>query len=146
MGRHHHDVSKKPRYGGCLIQNAFCSNENFRSIAYDKRAAKLLSAGALACSRVLVMMTSEESAGMNEERSASGPYLPAGTKVRYDGLEEGSPEHGIVVHCWLDTEINAHDCYVAFFGKRQPNGKPAEKPYILRYASASLTVMDNAAD
>lgn len=77
---------------------------------------------------------------MTEDQAASGPYLPPGTPVRYDGLEQGGPEYGVVVHCWLDDEINAHDCYVAFFGDHEPSGKPAEKPYILRYASISLTV------
>ena len=75
-----------------------------------------------------------------------GPYLPAGTHVRYDGLDDGGPEYGVVVHCWLDVEIDGHDCYVAFFGNQQPTGKPTEKPYILRYASASLTVIDSVAD
>jgi hypothetical protein len=54
---------------------------------------------------------------MNDDQNTSGPYLPPGTAVRYDGLEEGGPEYGTVVHCWFDDEIGAHDCYVAFFGK-----------------------------
>jgi hypothetical protein len=83
---------------------------------------------------------------MNDDQNTSGPYLPPGTAVRYDGLEEGGPEYGTVVHCWFDDEIGAHDCYVAFFGNKQPMGKPIEKPYILRYASTSLTVIDTAAD
>jgi hypothetical protein len=65
--------------------------------------------------------------------------------VRYDGFVGGGPEYGIVVHCWLDGEISVHDCYVAFFGDEQPIGKPLEMPYILRYASLSLTVIDAAA-
>jgi hypothetical protein len=83
---------------------------------------------------------------MNDDQDISGPYLLTGTTVRYDGLEEGGPEYGIVVHCWIDDEIGAHDCYVAFFGNKQPMGKPIKKPYILRYASTSLTVIDTAAD
>ncbi len=83
---------------------------------------------------------------MNDDRNTSGPYLPPGTKVRYYGLEEGGPEYGIVVHCWLDEEINAYDCYVAFFGNHQPIGKPTEEPYILRYAATSLTAIENGAD
>lgn len=83
---------------------------------------------------------------MNDDQSTSGPYLPPGTAVRYDGLEEGGPEYGIVVHCWLDDEIGAHDCYVAFFGNKRLTGKPTEKPYILRYASTSLTVIDTFVD
>jgi len=78
---------------------------------------------------------------MDENRSTFGRFLPPGTKVRYDGLDEGGAEYGIVVHCWLDEEIGAHDCYVAFFGEQQPIGKPSEKPYILRYMSTSLTVI-----
>jgi hypothetical protein len=60
---------------------------------------------------------------MNDDQNTSGPYLPPGTAVRYDGLEEGGPEYGTVVHCWFDDEIGAHDCYVAFFGDKQPMGK-----------------------
>jgi hypothetical protein len=41
-----------------------------------------------------------------------------------------------------DEEIYGCDCYVAFFGNEQPTGKPAKKPYLLRYASTSLTVID----
>lgn len=78
---------------------------------------------------------------MNDDRHTSGTYLAPGTKVRYDGLEEGGPEYGIVVYCWLEDEIEAYDCYVAFFGGQQPIGKPFERPYILRYAAASLTVL-----
>jgi hypothetical protein len=69
---------------------------------------------------------------MNDDQDISGPCLPPGTAVRYDGLEEGRPD--MVVHCWIDDEIGAHDCYVALFGDRQPIGKPIEKPssYIMR--------------
>lgn len=83
---------------------------------------------------------------MNDDQNTPGPYLPPGTAVRYDGLEEGGPEYGIVLHCWLDDEIGANDCDVAFFGDKQPTGKPIVKPYILRYASTSLTVIDKTAD
>jgi hypothetical protein len=31
---------------------------------------------------------------------------------------------------------------VAFFGSQIPSGRPEENPYILRYASVSLTVLD----
>jgi len=78
---------------------------------------------------------------MTDRQDIHGPYLPPGTRVRNDGLEEGGPEYGVVVHCWLEEEIDGYDCYVAFFGNEQPIGKPAEKPYILRYASTSLTVI-----
>lgn len=69
-----------------------------------------------------------------------GPYLPPGTPVRYDG--GGQPEYGVVIHCWFNEEIYAYDCYVAFFGDRQPSGKPFLIPYVLRYASMSLTVVE----
>ena len=73
-----------------------------------------------------------------------GLYLPPGTRVQYDGLsvEDGGPEYGIVIHCWVNEEIEGYDCYVAFFGNAFPMGKPHEKPYILRYFSGSLTVLD----
>ena len=82
---------------------------------------------------------------ISDDRNASGPYLPPGKSVRYDDFVGGGPEYGIVVHCWLDDQINAHDRYVAFFGDEQPIGKPLEKPYILRYASISPTIIDAAA-
>jgi hypothetical protein len=68
-------------------------------------------------------------------------YLPAGTPVRYDGCEEGGPEYGVVVHCWLDEQIGSYDCYVAFFGDQQPTGMPTEKPYVLRYSAGCLKVL-----
>jgi len=74
-------------------------------------------------------------------RAVHGQYLTPGTLVRYDGLVEGGPEYGVVVHCWLDEEIDGYDCYVAFFGNLLPRGKPIEKPYVLRYASASLKIV-----
>lgn len=77
---------------------------------------------------------------MGDTQNIHGPFLPPGTPVRLDGLQEGGPEYGVVIHCWLDDTIGGYDCYVAFFGHRQPTGKPAEKPYVLRYASTSLEV------
>lgn len=71
--------------------------------------------------------------------------ITPGTRVRLDGLvnddDEPTPEFGVVVHCWLDDEIHMFDCYVAFFGTEFPDGKPSEKPYVLRYAATSLTVL-----
>jgi hypothetical protein len=61
--------------------------------------------------------------------------------VRLGDGEDGRLEYGIVVHCWHDDEIGMHDCYVAFFGSALPSGKPVMKPYILRYAAVSLTVV-----
>jgi hypothetical protein len=79
---------------------------------------------------------------VTNDQNTHGRYLPPGTLVRYDGLDEGGPEYGVIVHCWLDSEMDAHDCYVAFFGDQQPIGKPAKKPYVLRYLSTWLTVLD----
>lgn len=71
--------------------------------------------------------------------------LPPGTHVRYDGIEDG-PEFGVVVHSWYSREIGGYDCYVAFFGNAFPTGAPEHKPYILRYASASLDVVQEPPD
>jgi len=60
---------------------------------------------------------------------AHGSYLPQGTRVRYDG--KGEPEYGIVIHCWINDEIQAYDCYIAFFGEQFPEGAPKYSPYIL---------------
>ncbi len=48
-------------------------------------------------------------------------------------------EVGIVVATWLD-DAGDQDCYVAFFGTEWPQDdvKPSDKPYVLRYYSASL--------
>ena len=67
-------------------------------------------------------------------------FLAAGTRVTYNGT--GKPEYGVIVHCWHNWEIDAYDCYVAFFGDAIPDAMPAEKPYVLRYAATSLTVLD----
>ncbi len=71
--------------------------------------------------------------------------LTPGTRVRLDSFvnddNETTPESGVVVHSWFDQEIGGFDCYVAFFGREFPQGKPSEKPYILRYAATSLTVL-----
>jgi hypothetical protein len=78
------------------------------------------------------------------QRSVSqNRYIPSGTRVRLDSLDDNhlTTELGVVVHCWLDNEIGVFDCYVAFFGDTFPAGKPAEKPYLLRYAATSLTVL-----
>lgn len=67
--------------------------------------------------------------------------LPRGTRVRYDGLEDRS-EFGIVLHSWFNDEIGGYDCYVAFFGDSFPSGAPDQIPYVLRYASSSLAVVE----
>lgn len=70
-------------------------------------------------------------------------FITPGTTVRYDGLVEGGPEYGIVVHCWEDEQIGAHDCYVAFFSAELPPGQPDEKPYVLRYAASLLSILQS---
>ena len=65
-------------------------------------------------------------------------YLTPGTLVRRTDLSGNSSEDGVVIHCWLDSEIGVFDCYVAFFGSAVPKGRPQEKPYVLRYSSTSL--------
>jgi hypothetical protein len=78
-----------------------------------------------------------------EQRGSA--YLLPGTKVRLDSLvnddDATTAEFGVVVHCWLDDAIGMFDCYVAFFGESFPDGEPADKPYVLRYAATSLTVI-----
>lgn len=69
-------------------------------------------------------------------------YLNPGTSVRLVNHGDGSWEDGVVIHCWLDEEIGSFDCYVAFIGDAIPAGKPLKKPYVLRYASASLKIIE----
>jgi hypothetical protein len=35
-----------------------------------------------------------------------------------------------------------NDCYIAFFGDEFPDTVPTLKPYVLRYAVVSLTVLE----
>ena len=51
-------------------------------------------------------------------------------------------EIGVVVHIWYDNGIE--DTYVSFFGKKMPNGKPDEKPYVLRYFTSSLELLEES--
>lgn len=82
---------------------------------------------------------------MTDRGERYGPYLPSGTRVRLDAAEEGISEYGVVVHCWLNDDVHAYDCYIAFFGNQMPTGKPNKIPYVLRYLSTSLTVLDPSA-
>jgi len=79
---------------------------------------------------------------MSNDQDAIGPFLQVGTKVRYDGLVDGVPEYGVVVHCWMSEDIGGYDCYIAFFGSELPSGPPKTKPYVLRYAASSLIVIE----
>ncbi|MFN3726011.1 MAG: hypothetical protein ACK4SZ_06870 [Allosphingosinicella sp.] len=76
------------------------------------------------------------------EASGRDRYLAPGTKVALRNPPEGSPEHGVVVHCWGNDEIGAYDCYVAFFGSEAPVREPVTKPYVFRYAASSLKVTE----
>jgi hypothetical protein len=58
-----------------------------------------------------------------------------------DGSYETIPEYGVVVHCWLDPDIDFHECHIAFYGDELPTGAHKKPPYILRYSSNSLTVL-----
>ena len=65
--------------------------------------------------------------------------LQIGARVRL----VSTGEVGIIVHTWHSESLDIQDCYVAFFGKEFPLGKPAEIPYILRYAASSLELIDS---
>lgn len=71
-------------------------------------------------------------------------YLKPGTLVRRINHPGDGWEDGVIVHCWLDDQLGVFDCYVAFFGDAIPDGKPPEKPYVLRYAATSLTELTAA--
>ena len=55
---------------------------------------------------------------------------------------EFTTEVGIVVHIWRDPETDLDDAYIAFFGNEFPNGKPIDKPVILRYFLDGLELFD----
>ena len=55
---------------------------------------------------------------------------------------EYQTECGVVVHIWSDPETGDDDAYIAFFGDRFPDGKPASKPFILRYFVSGLEVVE----
>ena len=50
-------------------------------------------------------------------------------------------EKGVVVWIWQNESGDA-ETYVAFFGEKFPEGQPEQQPYILRYYSSSLVVVD----
>ena len=59
--------------------------------------------------------------------------------VVFEDDEEFS-EVGVIIHAWVDTELNDIDCYVAFFGEfwPEPHKKPEQIPYVLKYFLSSL--------
>jgi hypothetical protein len=62
--------------------------------------------------------------------------MRSGDKVRL----RSTGEVGVIVWGWND-EVMGRDFYVAFFGNQFPDGKPTEKPYVLRYAECSLELV-----
>ena len=56
--------------------------------------------------------------------------------------ETSQTEVGVVVHIWRDSETDLDDAYIAFFGSEFPEGKPSEKPVVLRYYVSGLELLD----
>jgi hypothetical protein len=76
-----------------------------------------------------------------EVASVSPPapeQLSVGSKVRLIG----TGEVGIIIHTWHDEFLDTTDCYVAFYGHDFPDGRPVEKPYVLRYLISSLEAVE----
>ena len=79
-----------------------------------------------------------------DEREFKDLATLVGKRVRleHDDDEDGvwKYERGYIIHAWFDNELEAVDCYVAFFGNEWPEigTKPIKKPYVLRYLLASL--------
>lgn len=71
--------------------------------------------------------------------------LRPGDRVMLRSPKGEGREVGIVVCCWTDEELDTQDNYVAFFGDSFPKDKPDSMPYILRYLSTSLTLIDDVA-
>ena len=65
--------------------------------------------------------------------------IEVGDKVKL--LSTG--EVGIVVHTWHDEELDTQNNYIAFFGEEFPDGKPIEIPYVLKYISGSLQILED---
>jgi len=73
------------------------------------------------------------------------PNLKVGSKVRRRSTSETDEELievGVVVHLWVDPETELQDAYIAFFGEEFPQGKPSEKPVVLRYFASGLEVIE----
>ena len=79
------------------------------------------------------------------EDSMSRP-IQVGDRVKrtYDlNGEDSKTEVGVVVHIWRDSETDVDDAYIAIFGGKFPDGKPAEKPEIFRYFLDGLELLDS---
>lgn len=78
---------------------------------------------------------------MKKEPKITGQFLLPGTKVCLVDHDTDDKEMGIIIHCWLNEEIQGFDSYIAFFGEKFPRNKPDNLPYILRYATILLDVL-----
>ena len=75
-----------------------------------------------------------------------GPHEYVGRQVRCSFSNDPNDtdedkdivECGTIVAAWFDSQMDAIDCYIAFYGTSFPEGKPSEEPYILRYFENSL--------
>lgn len=50
-------------------------------------------------------------------------------------------EVGVIVCLWID-EHGDQDSYIAFLGTSFPMGMPTQKPYVLRYFTAGLELVE----
>jgi hypothetical protein len=68
------------------------------------------------------------------------PPIKAGDRIKRTFVLDGETvtEVGVVVHVWVDPETELEDAYIAFLGNEFPDGKPANKPVILRYFVSGL--------
>jgi len=64
--------------------------------------------------------------------------LKRGTKIKFNS----TGEIGVIVHTWYDNEMDTTECHIAFYGEEFPSGKPSEPPYVLRYFSSSLEIIN----
>lgn len=57
-----------------------------------------------------------------------------------DETGQARKEFGYILHVWRNQDLEAIDCYVAFFGEEFPvaGTKSKVKPYVLRYLLSSL--------
>lgn len=51
-------------------------------------------------------------------------------------------EYGMLTQAWNDEDMQAIDCYIAFYGFNKYKGKPANRHEVLRYFLSSVTLLD----
>ena len=61
---------------------------------------------------------------MTANKALHGRYLGPGTPVLFDGFED-HPEYGVVIHCWLDDEIQGG---IAMSPSLAGDGPPEDLP------------------